>query len=316
VQDGGPKGTKHEGFKDSHVYIRGNHKKPGKLVPRRFPVILAGERQPAITVGSGRLQLARWLTRPDNPLTARVMVNRIWQHHFGRGIVPTPSNFGTRGEPPTHPELLDWLATRFVQSGWSIKAMHRLIVSSAAYQQAGRRQRLDAEAIRDAMLAVSGNLDRRRPGDHPFPPIAAWGWTQHNQFKDVYPSRHRSVYLMTQRLQRHPYLCLFDGPDTNTTTDVRGTSTVPSQALWLMNNAFVRDQSRSLAKRLLALDDDTARVKLAYELCFGRAPSSDEIETTRVYLKRFRREFGGAELEAWASLAKVLMNANEFVYSD
>jgi hypothetical protein len=297
---------------DAAIQVMGEPDKLGPVVKRGAPKSLG--RPFTVREGSGRLELANWIADPANPLTARVMVNRIWQYHFGRGVVPTPSNFGARGEPPTHPELLDWLARRFIDSGWSIKALHRLIVSSAAYQQAGRRQRLDAEAIRDAMLAVSGNLDRSRPGVHPFPPIAAWGWTQHSQFKDVYPSHHRSVYLMTQRLQRHPYLCLFDGPDANTTTDVRGSSTVPSQALWLMNNAFVREQSRGLAARLLTLRDDRARVTLAYELCFARLPSSEEIDITLAYLARFRREL--SEAEAWASVAKVLISANEFVYID
>ena len=199
------------------------------------------------------------MTRPGHPLTARVLVNRVWQHHFGRGIVATPSNFGLRGEPPTHPELLDWLAARFVADGWSIKALHRRIVTSRAYRRSSRhdpanaakdpgnrslwrfdRSRLDAESLRDAMLAVSGTLDLSRPGTHPFPPIERWRWTQHSPFKEVYPTDRRSVYLMTQRLQKHPYLALFDGPDTNTSTEARTRATVPLQALYLMNNPWVR----------------------------------------------------------------------------
>ena len=201
------------------------------------------------------------------PLTARVMVNRVWQHHFGRGIVATPSNFGTRGDPPSHPELLDWLTATFVEHGWSIKSLHRLIMQSKTYQLASdsnsadeaidpanqwywrfNRLRLDAEAIRDAMLDVSGVLDFARPGPHPFPPIREWHWTQHFPFKADYPSNHRSVYLMTQRLHRHPFLGLFDGPDTNTTTDVRSTSTVPLQALYLMNDKFMRDTAGEFAR--------------------------------------------------------------------
>ncbi len=135
VQDGGPPGTKHEGFHDAHVFLRGNPANPGKLVPRGFPHALAGEDPPQIQSGSGRRELARWLTLSDNPLTARVMVNRLWQHHFGEGLVRTSTNFGHRGELPSHPELLDYLATRFVESGWSIKAMHRLIILSSVYQQ-------------------------------------------------------------------------------------------------------------------------------------------------------------------------------------
>src|SRR5262249_2247030 len=135
---GGPKGTKHEGFKDAHIYIRGDPKRPGKLVPRGFPTILAGNNQRPITQGSGRLQLAECLASAGNPLTARVLVNRLWQHHFGDGIVRSATNFGERGERPTHPELLDYLAWRFVQSGWSMKVMHRLIMLSAVYQQSSR----------------------------------------------------------------------------------------------------------------------------------------------------------------------------------
>ena len=228
---------------DAALQRRGDPASPGEVVPRGVPrfAFLDGEPPPPVSShGSGRLELARWLTQPDNPLTPRVMVNRIWQHHFGRGIVATPSNFGLRGEPPTHPELLDWLAARFVASGWSIKAIHREILLSRTYQLSSDldphnaaldpddrwlwrfpRQRLDAESIRDAMLAVAGNLDETRPGPHPFPPIETWHWTQHDAFKAVYPSNHRAVYLMTQRLVKHPYLAIFDGPDTNVSTEAR-----------------------------------------------------------------------------------------------
>ncbi len=183
VREGGPKGTRHEGFKDAQVFLRGNHKRAGKTVPRGFPLVLTGGRPVRITEGSGRRQLAEWLTRPDHPLTVRVMVNRIWQHHFGEGLIRTANDFGQRGDRPSHPELLDFLAARFVQSGWSLKAMHRLIMLSATYQQSSRvdadhlakdpenrrfgrmdRRRLDAEAIRDSLLAVAGRLDARRGG--------------------------------------------------------------------------------------------------------------------------------------------------------
>ena len=173
VQDGGPAGTKHEGFHDAQVYMRGNPANPGPTVPRGFPLVLAGEHQPPIRKGSGRRELAMWLCRPDHPLTARVMVNRIWQHHFGEGLVRTSTNFGFMGESPSHPELLDYLASRFVASDWSVKAMHRLIMSSKVYQQSTRaseaieaadpenrlltrmnRRRLESEAIRDSLLAA------------------------------------------------------------------------------------------------------------------------------------------------------------------
>src|SRR5262249_12104775 len=136
AQEGGIPGTVYAGFHDAKVHIRGSYLRLGDVVPRRFPVVLAGDKQPPIGKGSGRRELADWVASPDNPLTARVMVNRIWQHHFGEGIVRTPSNFGKLGERPTHPELLDWLAKRFADSGWSVKQMHRLVMLSATYRQA------------------------------------------------------------------------------------------------------------------------------------------------------------------------------------
>jgi hypothetical protein len=321
---------------------RGDPGSPGPVVPRGLPRFegLAGEPPPPVpSSSSGRYELAQWLTRPQHPLTARVMVNRIWQHHFGRGIVATPSNFGARGEPPTHPELLDWLAAKFIAKGWSIKAMHREIVLSRTYQLSSEydesaavldpedrwlwrypRRRLDAEAIRDAMLAVSGSLDRTRPGRHPFPPIETWRWTQHDAFKTVYPTSHRSVYLMTQRLLKHPYLANFDGPDTNSSTDARTRSTVPLQALYLMNNPFVLDNAEGLARRLLAGSTDAdSRIALGCELAWGRPPTIAELERARRFLcdASAAGEPGKTkELAAWTSLAKVLLTANAFLYID
>jgi hypothetical protein len=328
---------------DEAMHLKGEPAQRGKVVKRNAPAFLTREPLSIPPGTSGRRQLAEWLTRSDNPLTARVMVNRIWQHHFGRGIVASPSNFGVRGEEPTHPELLDWLAARFVESGWSIKAMHRLILSSRAYQLASGvnvsnavvdpsnrylwrfdRRRLSAEEIRDAMLVLGGHLDASRPGAHPFPPIATWGWTQHNAFKAVYPSNHRSVYLMTQRLQRHPFLALFDGPDTNHSTDVRTSATVPLQALYLMNNSFVREQAEGFAKRLLdATADHEGRVSLAQELAWGRPPTTDDVEKGVAYVSRFTQESlktGTAtergDLEAWSSYARILLSSNPFLYVD
>jgi hypothetical protein len=316
----------------------------GPVVPRGVPKFLEGRRRVTIPAGSsGRLELAHWLTRPENPLTARVIVNRVWQHHFGKGIVTTPSNFGTRGEPPTHPELLDWLTTRFVASGWSIKALHRLILLSRTYQLASAdddrdvaadpgnrwywhhgRRRLEAEEIRDTLLAVSGKLDLARPGPHPFPPIDRWGWTQHNPFKAVYPSNHRSVYLMTQRFQRHPFLALFDGPDTNTSTAQRTTATVPLQALFLMNDPFVTEQAEGFARRLLAASGDPCRrIDLAHRLAWSRAATPAEVGRGIHYLEEYRRRLAEAstpperlEQECWTSYARVLLCANEFVFLD
>jgi hypothetical protein len=276
---------------------------------------LAGREQKPIAGGSGRLELARWLTRPDHPLTARVMVNRIWQHHFGEGIVRTPSNFGKLGRPPTHPELLDWLALEFVRSGWSIKQMHRLILLSAAYQQSseamvetwkndpdnllfGRmnRRRLEAEALRDSILAVSGRLDRTMGG----PAV-----------RDFAAPR-RTLYLTTIRSDRSGFGPLFDAADPTAPVDKRTVSTVAPQALFLLNNPFVLAQTQALAKRFLDMGkDDEARINRAYHLLYGRPPTTEESTVGRVFLRRA----GGGE-QAWQEYAEILLCANEFVYVD
>jgi cytochrome c553 len=335
---------------DVAIQEAGDPGQPGAVVPRRMPAFVKLPTEISIPSGtSGRLQLAQWLTHPDHPLTARVMVNRIWQHHFGRGIVATPSNFGTRGELPTHPELLDYLARYFVEHGWSVKQMHRLILTSKTWRLASEvsgsggnpssstpasdpsntllshfpRRRLDAEAIRDAMLSVAGTLDLSRPGPHPFPDIKTWPWTQHAPFKDVYPSQHRSVYLMTQRIQRHPFLALFDGPDTNTTTDLRSSSTVPLQALFWMNSPQVQEQSSAFARRIMAAGEPPARIRLAFRLAYSREPTSSESERYSRFVEKYREELvkngvevKQAELEAWTSVAKTILSSNEFVYVD
>ncbi len=323
---------------------RGDPGSPGDVIPRGVPAFAFMEAEPARAVPSdksGRLELADWLASPLHPLTARVMANRIWQYHFGRGIVATPSNFGVRGEPPTHPELLDWLAAKFVTAGWSTKRLHREILLSETYQLSSEtdsasdsrdpddrwlwrfpHRRLPAESIRDAMLALSGNLALDRPGPHPFPAIDAWQWTQHNPFKAVYPSRHRSVYLMTQRLVKHPFMAIFDGPDTNASTDVRAQSTVPLQALYLRNNPFVQEQAAGFADRLIAgSSSDDSRIREAHEAAWGRQPTVQEIERATRYLSDCKKALSAspasgqsAERLAWSSLAKVMLTSNEFLY--
>jgi len=329
---------------DAFVHKRGEPADRGPTIPRGVPKFLQGPTPVTIPAGaSGRLQLAQWLTAPDNPLTARVMVNRIWQWHFGRGLVATPSNFGLRGARPTHPELLDWLARRFIESGWSIKSLHRDIMLSRTYQLASAgqeansardpandhywrfdRRRLDAEAIRDAMLAASGRLDLERPTSHPFPQAKDWKWTQHAPFNAVYSSPHRSVYLMTQRIQRHPFLALFDGPDTNMSTDVRTSAIVPTQALFLMNDLFVAEQAQGLGARLIsAASDVRQRVELACLLCWSRAPSKEETDRAVAYLEQVAVALRAAptpadtiEPEVWSSYARVMLASSEFMYID
>lgn len=316
------------------IQIKGDPERLGREVPRRFLTVLGGQMLPPTVKGSGRLELARWITGPANPLTARVLVNRLWHYHFGRGIVPTPSDFGRQGQPPTHPELLDFLARRFLDSGGSLKAMHRIILLSRTYQLSsvveptalrldpdntllGRfpRRRLEAEAIRDTLLVVSGLLDRSPGGPHPFPPQTTWDFTQHKPFKAVYDSPRRSVYLMTQRIQRHPFLALFDGPDTNACTDRRVTSTTSLQALHLLNDPSVHACARQLAQRLQREEPtESRRVERGYLLLFGRPPSAEEQAAARDYLAAARARVGDAA--AWESLARALFLSNELVYVD
>ncbi|MFO0969860.1 MAG: DUF1553 domain-containing protein, partial [Gemmataceae bacterium] len=177
---------------------------------------------------------------------------------------------------------------------------------------------------RDALLAVSGKLDTKRPGPHPFPPITTWGWTQHNPFKDIYPSNHRSVYLMTQRFQKHPFLALFDGPDTNASTEKRTSSLLPGQALFLMNHPFVREQAEGLARRLMAHDKEASRrIAWAHHLAWSRPATEEEIGKGVDYVRRYSEGLRGAgtpgdqvELEAWLSFSRVMLTANEFVMID
>jgi hypothetical protein len=322
---------------DVRLQKRGEPERLGKVAPRRFLQVLGGQRLPAEADGSGRRELADWLSSPANPLTARVMVNRIWQHHFGTGLVATPNDFGTRGRPPTHPELLAWLARRFIENGWSVKAMHRLILLSSTYQLAAGdqphsavdpdnrllarypRRRLDAECIRDALLVLGGSLERGPAGRHPFPPVAQQRYTQHAPFRAVYDTNRRSVYLMTQRIRRHPFLALFDGPDPNASTAERTATTVPTQALFIMNDPFVHRMSASLAARLLeGKSDDAGRVEQAFLLAFARPPTSEELADALEFLRRYRELLpaGQREPQAWAAFARTLFARSELVFVD
>jgi hypothetical protein len=334
-------GTPH----DVAVQLRGEPSQPGERVARGFVRVLGGQKLDPEVSGSGRLQLAEWLTSPGNPLTARVMVNRIWQHHFGQGLVKTPNDFGVRGLPPTHPELLDHLATRFERSGWSIKEMHRLIMLSAVYQQSAqaasvetgssaaglngedlydsfRRRRLSAEEIRDAILFVTGELDSDPGEGHPFPSPVTWGFTQHGPFSAVYDHNKRSVYLMTQRLKRHPFLALFDGPDPNASTADRLDTTVPTQALFFLNDAFVHSKAERWAERLMAEDlSAVARTRLAFRQAFGREPLGEELTEAEEFLTLYQSalpasESARSELMSLAAWLRSLIGSNEFLHVD
>jgi hypothetical protein len=317
---------------NARVQIKGDPARLGREVPRRFFELLGGQELPPGSRGSGRLELARWISDPANPLTARVMANRIWHYHFGKGIVQTPSDFGRQGRPPTHPELLDWLAGRFMASGWSVKAMHRLILSSHVYRlscqddtamaaadAAGdllwkfRRRRLEAEAIRDSILAVSGTLDRTMGGPHPIPEMSTWEYTEHKPFLSVFDHTKRSVYLLTQRISRHPFLGTFDGAETNSGTPARITSTTSLQALSLLNDPFVHEQAARFAERLAReRTDDPSRLDRAYQLALGRPPTEDEKQASLDYLARIRARLD--DRQAWESVSRILFRLSEFVY--
>ncbi|MFM8289336.1 MAG: DUF1553 domain-containing protein, partial [Planctomycetaceae bacterium] len=318
VTDGGTPGGLFPGIQDVPIHIRGNYAKLGPVVPRRLPQFLAGADQPPITRGSGRRELAAWIAAPGNPLTARVIVNRIWQWHFGEGLVRTPSNFGLLSEPPSHPELLDWLASRFVEEGWSLKRLHRRIMLSATYRQSSRvarevfdqdpenrllgrfaARRLEAEAIRDAILAVTGQLDSTAGG-----PAG-----------DDFTIRRRSLYVQTARWQRDSYATLFDAANPDSSTEKRVTSTVAPQALLLLNHAWMQEQVRHLADRLVrdVPEGGVPRIERAYRLLLGRPPRSEELSLAETLV----RTADPAHAEAgWVDLAHVLLCSNEFVFID
>jgi hypothetical protein len=320
AQEGGCPKSPQAGVHDVCIHLRGRYDRLGKLVPRHFPLILGGDRQPPITEGSGRLRLAQWIASPDNPLTARVMVNRVWQGHFGEGLVRTPGNFGKLGEPPTNPQLLDYLADLLVKSGWSLKELHRAIMLSAVYQQSsvapeeslkadpdnrllGRmnRQRLEAEAVRDSLLAVSGRLDRTPGGP---------------ATRDFNTTR-RTLYFMTIRSDRTSFRELFDAADPTAIIDRRTVSTVAPQALFLLNHPFALEQAKALAQRVLRErpTDDPGKVARLYVLLFGRPPSERETQIGLAALARDRESTKAIAL-AWEEYCQVLLCTNEFIYVD
>ena len=327
-------GTPH----NARLQFRGEPDRPGAEVPRGFIRVLGNAQLPDGAIGSGRLELAQWLTRADNPLTARVMVNRIWQYHFGRALVRTANDFGTRSQPPTHPELLDHLASRFVAAGWSIKAMHRLILLSSTWQQATTtggvgeeasdlfasfsRRRLGAEEIRDSILSASGALDTAPGKEHPFPPPYQWGYSQHGPFTAVYDHDKRSVYLMVQRIKRHPFLALFDGADPNSSTAERRITTVPTQALYFLNDPFVHAKSVKLAERLQAArPTENGQIELASQLAFGRPATAAEQTEAAEFLAACRFELSSAGTTdtshtALAAYVRTLFGSNEFLHCD
>jgi hypothetical protein len=327
---------------DAALLRRGNPLTPGDIVPRCFPTFLAGDAQPPLPAGqSGRLELARWLTRPDHPLTARVIVNRIWRWHFGQGLVRSVDNFGLLGERPSHPELVDWLARRFVADGWSVKAMHRLLMLSAAYRMSAERdpqaaeidpdnrlllranvRRLEAESIRDSLLAVADLLDRT-PGGPAITHVKNRAFLFDHTSKDetTYSSRRRSLYLPVIRNHLYDVFQLFDATDATVSNGDRATTTAATQALFALNSDLIIDASQRLAARLLdrADLDDAGRVRLLYLSAYGRQPTAREIERAKAAIARFDEELPAGEpgprrALAWALFCHVVLAANEFVF--
>jgi len=349
----------------SFVFHRGDPYNPSAEVEPGLPAILVEGPLPASTPTANstgrRLQLAQWLTQKDHPLTARVMVNRIWQHHFGNGIVATENDFGVMGDPPSHPELLDWLASEFVASGWRIKAMHRLMLLSHAYQVAAtadeklleadpknellgrwKPRRLEAESVRDAVLATSGQLNLERGGRSVFPAIAKEvlatqsqpgnGWAA----SDEKTASRRSIYVFVKRTLPVPEMEVLDFPSSEACCEQRGVSTIAPQALTYLNGPFMQAQARHMATRLRteAGADPSAQIELAFRLALARSPEQAEREGVQEFLAQQTAQINAdraaapsdpaasptglppAEEQALAAFCLVLLNSNEFFYID
>jgi hypothetical protein len=336
-------GVKEGTVADTAIHLRGSHQRLGKVVARRVPKVLDQTGRPAFDgQQSGRLQLAQWLVRRNHPLTSRVMVNRLWRWHFGQGLVRTPDNFGKLGEPPANPPLLDWLAQRFVDGGWSVKAMHRLLMLSATYQMSSAHdarnaerdpenrlhwraevRRLEAEAVRDALLSVSGSLDRTMGGS--LLDVKNRGYLFDHTSRDAtrYDSPRRSLYLPVIRNHLYDVFQLFDSTDATVPSGDRATTTVAPQALFMMNSDLVAQVSERLAADLLddAGTDDAGRIRRLYVRAYGRCATAQETTKAREFVRRCEQEFQSSESDAgkrraraWACLCQVVVAANEFVY--
>ena len=324
------------------IHLRGNPLKLGDVVPRRTPPVLRGPHVPQFTdKESGRRQLADWLIDPRHPLTARVFVNRVWRWHFGKGLVRTTDNFGLLGEAPSHPELLDWLARRFVADGWSVKSLHRLLLNSSTYQQSssptaelaardpenrllGRAnvRRLDAEEVRDAMLAVSGQLDSTIGGT--LLKVKNRGYLFDHTSIDLtdYTSRRRSLYLPVIRNNVFDLFQLLDFPDPAVPNSDRATTTVPTQALMMLNSDLVMQSASDFAGRLLAEPgDDDQRIARLYAIAYGREITIEERQANQSFVAEVEKTLAANEpdatkrrRQAWNVLCQLIVAASEFVY--
>ena len=310
-------------WKPTHLLHRGDYKQPREQLPPHLPIVVRSSEAPR----QSRRDLAAWLTDKTNPLTARVMINRIWQHHFGRGLVTTPSDFGKRGMSPTHPKLLDWLASEFMRRDWDIKAMHRLIISSATYQQSAdaredvvesdpenelysrwKPKRLEGEVIRDTLIAIAGDLNLQMGGKSVFPPLpkelfeGSRGWTA-NKFSGDH--QRRSIYIFARRNLRYPFLEVFDAPDSNLSCATRERSVTAPQSLTLLNDRAVVHAAQRVARSVENDHPDARhRVPAIYSIILNRPPNAREAELAARFLK-------SAPLEEFC---RALFNLNDFVY--
>ncbi len=330
----------------TRVLARGDYNNPREEVQPAVPVVFPVSLNPNLNLTPAltrRAALANWIASSNNPLTARVIVNRIWQHHFGRGLVSSPSDFGTQGQRPTHPELLDWLANEFIRSGWSLKGMHKLIMRSAVYQQSSEaspealnrdlenklvsrqnRARIEGEAIRDSLLAISGRLNCQMGGPGVSPPIpgdimkTANNWTASTNLAEHH---RRSIYVFARRNLRFPFLEVFDAPDSNLSCPERGRSTTAPQSLTLLNSEEVMAASRATAERVRdAATSANDRIDFAFRLVLGRRASSQEMSIAREFIRANYRDGEPTQLDGadgnYSELCRALFNLNAFVYAE
>lgn len=321
------------------IHLRGNHLTLGREVPRQLPAILLNHHSRDLTDGSGRLQLARWLASPEHPLTSRVIVNRVWQWHFGQGLVRSPDNFGRLGERPSHPNLLDWLASDFsanrqTSQAWSLKSLHRRLIPTATYRQSTQsnpaatlhdpenrllwrfhRQRMNVETLRDSLLQISSSLDET-PGGTLLPTAnRAYVTSTANVNPAIYNSTRRAVYLPVVRSALYDVFTAFDFADPSTSAGLRDQTTIAPQALFMMNSQFVLDQSRSLATQLLEQHDldPSAKVGRLYNIAYSRSPSAAETVRALNYINQLEAA-SATNQQAWTSLTRTILSANEFIY--
>lgn len=318
---------------EARVFLRGNPRNPGPTVPRRFLQVLSGPERREFKEGSGRLELAQAIANRENPLTARVLVNRVWAYHFGEGLVRTPGDFGLRGEPPTHPELLDYVAARFMEDGWSIKKLHKLLMLSSAYQQRSdsdprsaaidpenrllwrqSRQRLDLEGLRDSLLFVAGSLDDTMGGPS-------------MELTSAPYSKRRTVYGFINRQNLQGMYRTFDFASPDTTSARRYRTSVPQQALFFLNSLFVIEQAQHLARRVEATPDAAGRVQALYRIVFARAPEPEELTSGVHFLETPSAQISRAayipepnrpapHLTPLERYAQGLLMTNEFCFVD